>query len=300
MWTTKTLLYKATIVLFCFIMLSPASWGHAEDRGIKKILDQQLQDSLDGLLTPEQLKVFKKTKQATEKAIRNPVPKLISRTIKISLRPGSPIPLLKVVPGYVASITVYDNTGQPWPVLSAIPGNKVFFQVERPEVLPGNGITVSALTDYAHTNVVSNLDGLSQMLNIHLSTVDPDKEKWETDSSISLQIDQRGPNASIPVVGEPMPSSITETVNAFIDGVPPINAVKLIISPQMAALDVWLYEEKLYVRSLDPVQWPRIVSIAPGAGGKLKVYETEKASSLLISHNGQTQVVGLEEPDYFN
>ena len=300
---TKKRLQKICKTLILFFLFSPGSLVVANPELTKKMMDQELEESLSRILTPEQSKRFQQITRQTEKAIRRPVPELVSRTITISLRPGAKIPIIKMVPNYITTISVFDSTGQPWPIQTTPPsGNDDFFTIQKPEVPPGNTLTVSANTDYANTNVVAIIKDQSIPINIQLSTVDPELAKtkeWKTDSRILLQLDQRGPNASIPVIGEPILNTVSGPMFAFIDGVPPIDAVKLATAPELPGLDVWFYKEKLYIRSINPLQWPPIEDIAPGAGGKLKVYQTIKAASLLVSHNGQTKTILLKEPENF-
>jgi len=300
---TRKNLHRICKTLILIFLLSPGSLAVADPELTKKILDQELKESLSSMLTPEQSKQFQRLTRQTEKAIRRPVPELTSRTITMSLRPGAQIPIVKMVPNYITTISIFDSTGQPWPIQTTPPsGNDGFFTIQRPEVPPGNTLTVSARTDYANTNVVAIIKDQSIPINIQLSTVDPElaeTKEWKTDSRILLQLDQRGPNASMPVIGEPILNTVSGPMFAFIDGVPPIDAVKLATAPELPGLDVWLYEEKLYIRSINPLQWPSIEDIAPGAGGKLKVYQTIKATSLLVSYNGQTKAVELKEPGNF-
>ena len=300
MTRTTTRRFWTILIFACFVLPCLALAANPEQT--KEILDQEFEDSLSEILTPEQSKKFQQIIHGTEKAIRKSAPTLISRTIKISLRPGSPIPKINLVPNFIATISVFDSTGQPWPIETTPPaGNMDFFSIHRPEVPPTNTLTVSAKTDYANTNVVAIIKGQSIPINIQLSTVGPDLEntdKWQTDSRVLLQLDQRGPNATLPVLGEPVLNTVSGPVFAFIDGIPPIDAVKLETIPELPGLDVWLYEEDLFIRSINPLQWPRIKDIAPGAGGKLKVYQTQKEPSLLVNYNGQTKVVSLKEPNY--
>tara|TARA_B100000614_G_scaffold261411_1_gene290921 strand:+ start:1055 stop:1957 length:903 start_codon:yes stop_codon:yes gene_type:complete len=290
--------HKSFAFLIILFLFYPGSQVKAQQASDKKLLNQLFEQSLEQMLTPEHIKARRKAKRDQEKAARRPVPKLISRTIPVSLRPGSPIPVLKVIPGYVVSVSIFDITGQPWSVEHATPARDDFFQVARIEVPPANSLTIMGLTEYAHANVVVNLKGQSVPLSIQLTTVDPGSKKWETDNNIYLQIDKRGPNAATPTVGEPIPSSISQDTFSFVDGIPPVDAVKLVLTPALPNLDAWLYQDSLYIRSSDPVQWPHGDDIAPAAGGDLKVYKTEKSASILVLHGGHSVTVGVKEPDY--
>ncbi len=313
---TSNKLAKTTVALFFWCVLFSAGWAIAQDSQNskesqpstsevsdisedQKILNRLFQQDRDRLLKQDQIKAIIGDKRATEKALRRPRPKLLSRTIRVSLNPGAPIPLVNVIPGYSTTINVVDITGQPWPTKTSSPGNEDFFKVDQPEIAPGNKFLIWPQKEYAHSNISAILEG-GTSISIQLSTVDPESDKWEVDSTINLQVDRKGPNASMPVVGEPTPSSITNTAFSFVDGVPPVKAIKLTTSPQIPSLDVWLYQEKLYIRSMDPVRFPPITDSAPAAGGFLKVYETQKGASLLVYHNGSTLEVELSEPDYYN
>lgn len=297
---TRISLYKFWLALtgLCLLLPHGSAWADADK--IKQTMEEQFQQSRSMLLGTKQIKQVIRDQRRTERAIRNDPPKLLSRSITVSLRPGAPIPKLNIVPGHVTTISIFDSTGQPWPIEADPPtGNDDFFQVERPQVPPGNTLTASAMTDYANTNLVAILKNQSIPLNVQLVTVDPEGDKWETDSTIFIQIDQRGPNAAMPVVGEPLGSTVTPTMQAFIDGIPPVDAIKLQISMNIPGLDVWLYSNRFYVRTINPLQWPHIYNVSPGAGGQLKVYETQIGSSLMVVYNGETRSVGVSEPEYF-
>jgi intracellular multiplication protein IcmK len=285
-------------IFYCFIVLmfcvgTCFAASSTDEDIIQKKFDESKTELLP--LTPEQIKAYQKSLRETEKAIRNtPPPKIISRTKRISLTPGSEIPTVKMAPGYVTSLIFYDVTGAPWSVTSQTVGNTDFFQVSRPEVLPGNLLTISPKTNHASTNLVITLADHDLPVSLQLETVSH-SDDWETEGLIAFQIDQRGPNASSPQIGETIKSSATEAMMSFVDNIPPAEARILVSSPEYTGLSAWIFDEKIYVRTNHNLLWPAWEQTASGAGGKLKVYSLPLVPSIMISVDGSTQYVSLTE-----
>lgn len=286
----------------CFLTVcSSTCFGEAKtnekQEQVAEVLSEKYQESVNELLplTPEQINAFEGKMDKTEKAIRNlPAPKVTSRTLRVSLSPGSEIPTIEIVPGYVASVVLYDVTGAPWPGTSQTNGNQNFFQVDRPDVQPGNFLTVSAKANHASTNVIVTLLGHDIPLTVHLKTVDSQKDNRTTDGIVALQIDQRGPNAALPSIGETRSSALSDDMLSFIDGNPQ-NAERLKIEPEVAGLDAWLLNNYIYVRSEYALFWPSWDETASGAGGKHKVYRMPNVPSIIVSVNGKTQTFNIKK-----
>lgn len=265
----------------------------------KEIITAKFQESKNELLplTPEQIESFKNTFKETESAIRDmPPPTIVSKTTRVSLTPGSSIPVINMVPGYVSSLAFYDITGAAWPVTSQTIGNDTYFAVSRPEVLPGNLLTVSPKTNYASTNLVVTIEGHDLPVSLQLKTVDA-KQDRVTDGLIAFQIDQRGPNAVAPVIGDTTKSSISETMMSFVDNVPPAEAQRLNADPDYSGFSVWLFQDRLYVRTTYTLLWPAWDQTASGAGGNFKVYSLPNVPSIMISVDGKTQSLYLKKGD---
>jgi intracellular multiplication protein IcmK len=281
------------ILGFLLLCVGTCFAASTDDEMIQQKFDESKTELLP--LTPEQIKSYQKRLQETEKAIRvTPPPKIISLTKRISLTPGSEIPKVNMAPGYVTSLVFYDVTGAPWPVTSQTSGNNDFFQVTRPEVLPGNLLVISPKTNHASTNLVLTLTGHDLPVTLQLKTVDHAKD-WETEGLIAFQIDQRGPNAFSPQVGETIKSSASQTIMSFVDNIPPKDAKILIADPEYTGLSAWMFKEKIYVRTHHSLLWPAWDQTASGAGGRLKVYSLPLVPSIMISIDGATQYVSLSE-----
>jgi len=257
----------------------------------QKILKDKFNESLMEVLplSANQIEVLKKRISRTEKAMRNtPPPKIMSKTKRLSLSPGTKTPIVNLAAGYVSSLVFYDVTGEPWPVTSATNGNQKHFTVTRPQVLPGNLLTASVLTEHGDTNLIVTLEGHDIPVVIQLRTIDRDPEKESrTDALIAFQIDHRGPNAKDPVFKDTMEMSIDDIMLSFVDGAPPAGATEIALNPGKNGINVWSYQTYLYCRTRYALVWPAWNQHASSAGGDYKVYRLPQVPSIMFSINGQ-------------
>ncbi|MCP4024111.1 MAG: hypothetical protein GY729_19875 [Desulfobacteraceae bacterium] len=293
----KMLKTKITIILFLIVLLCPMGMGVMIAGNFKgagsdeKTLKEKFNESLIEVLpmSSDQIRTLKKRISGTEKAMRNvPPPKITSKTKRLSLSPGTTTCVVSLVAGYVSSLVFYDVTGASWPVTSVTNGNQNHFAVTRPQVLPGNLLTVSALTEHGDTNLVITLEGHDIPVIIQLKTIDRVLGKESrTDALIAFQVEHRGPYAKDPVFDDPIETSIDDIMLSFVDGVPPAGATKVDLAPAKQGINVWSYDTYLYCRSRYSLVWPAWNQEASSAGGDFKVYRLPKVPSIMFSINGQ-------------
>ena len=241
-------------------------------------------------LTPQQIKQFRKHLGATNKAIHERSPaQLTTRTRVLRLSPGSPVPTIKIAPGYVSSIAFLDQTGAPWPITSVALGDGSAFDVEHPKIKAGNLLTITAKGHHRDSNISVTLKGWSMPVVIRLKT-DPSAGQ----ALIAMRADQRGPNAAPPQVGPAPTQVVGKTLMAFLDDVPPSG-----VTPQTvkgtghARVQAWAYKKHLYVRTaLEPV-WPAWDNVVRGAGG-VHVYRMPVVASLMLSVQGTVHTLSLK------
>ena len=285
-----------SVALVVGLTLFSLSFCSAEDTDETIIKDQFEKSKIELLpLSPEEIQAFKKRTFDTEQAIRNfPPPKMVSKTIRVSLAPGSEIPIVNVAADYVSSLVFYDITGQPWPVTSRTLGNDTYFDVNRVEVEPGNLLTVTPKTKYATTNCVITLQDHDLPVSLQLNVVDPQQKDRSTDGLIALQISQRGPNAAEPILGgDTIGSSLSNVMMGFVDAIAPETATVMSLSPEYDGINVWLFQKNIYIRSAYPLIWPAWDQTASGAGGEMKVYRLPEVPSVMLSINGQMETINL-------
>ena len=73
-----------------------------------------------------------------ERALLPVSPLLNSRTVRVSLEPGTAPTSVFTTANIASSLVIHDSTGQPWPITSVTNGGPSFFQVLRPELPDGN------------------------------------------------------------------------------------------------------------------------------------------------------------------
>jgi intracellular multiplication protein IcmK len=219
-------------------------------------------------LTPGMIHQTQQSLRASQKASRDtPAPKDESQTVHISTEPGAKPVTIHVSPGYGGAITFLDNTGQPWPVISAIPGNPKAFQVLKAAPKDPNSSIFAIVPQerYAHTNLIVTLKGMSTPLILRLSAVDPVNND-RTDAIIGAS----GPNATRPTAQRSLANTDTPFMDNLINGVPPEGAKRVAISGGPA--EGWLINGHFYLRTTMQLLMPARIGQSSGAGG-VTVYE---------------------------
>lgn len=243
-------------------------------------------------LTPEQIKKFQSKVQETQEAIKiDKPPQVTEKTKSIPLQPGKRNLEINISPGYVSSVVFYDLTGEPWPITSVTIGNPNAYSVVKPDLDPGNMITISALKKYSNSNLIVTLKKLSMPISLQLSTnID---QADSTDSLISFRADQRGPMAKDPVVGPKLEKTIDDVMLSFLDFVPPSGADKKNTTPKLSGVDVWEYDGVYYIRSRYSLLWPAYRQAAKGVGG-IGVYVCSRVPSFVVSYDGKNQRISVK------
>ncbi|WP_305910435.1 DotH/IcmK family type IV secretion protein (plasmid) [Methylomarinum sp. Ch1-1] len=247
------------------------------------------------LLNPDQVKDFKKDFDKTQEAIRSySKPKLVSESRNITLRPGEKTTLLRLMPGYTSTVVFVDSTGAPWPISHVTPGNPSWFNVDKPkDLMPGNLITVNPLANHVNSNIVVTLKDNDAPIIIELSAdVDLSKKKTIADALTTYRINERGPNAEIPVFSEPTQSPTDSLMSGFLDGVPPEGAL-LAKSSAGHYATIWNYQQKRYVRTPNKLLWPDRSNIV--RGHNINVYEIPVTPAVVLLIDGAQKTFAIGE-----
>lgn len=244
-------------------------------------------------LTPEQIKKYQDKVKETQDAIKiDKPPEVSEKTKTIPIQPGKRSLKIAISPGYVSSIVFYDLTGEPWPITSVTIGDPNAYSVVKPDLDPGNMITVSALKKYSNSNLIVTLQELSMPISLQISTNIDHADS--TDSLISFRADQRGPMAKDPVVGPKLEKTIDDVMLSFLDYVPPSGADKKNTTPKLSGVDVWEYNDVYYIRSRYSILWPAYRQAARGVGG-VGVYVCSKVPKFVVSYDGRTQQISIKD-----
>ncbi len=291
------------LLFFCFLAAFPcnsvfasegATGGPEKNKAFERTLKGQFP------MTTDQIMKFKQRMKDTKRTLHrgDPPPLMNSRTRRLRFETGGVLPIVRIAPGYVTTISFFDCTGQPWPVTSVVLGNPNYYSVKRPEKQK-NVITVSALKKYVDSNLALTFKGQDMPATIQLKTVSGEKE---TDSLVVFRADRRGPNAVEPTIGPEPEPTLDSVLVSFLDNVPPESAkrMRLMPGPMSGSYDpekaenvkniaLWSYKDSLYLRTRDPLVWPAWNTIAKGPGG-VRVYKLSKVPSLMLSRSGGSVV----------
>ena len=209
-------------------------------------------------------------------------PRPITRSVSLSLRPGEDIPRLRLFPGNATSITFSDVTGAPWPIQSVTIGNpQAFAASEAGERGQTNMLVVSPLTQrIVANNIVVALAGHPVPVVIGIEAGGE-----EVDFRVDMTVRARGPKAAPQIV---QASAISPTndrvVQAFLDGVPPREAVSLRTNNR--DVEAWRFSGKMYVRAPFEMMSPAYEARARNVSGT-NVFTLDETPVLLMSENGR-------------
>ncbi|MGE4350935.1 MAG: DotH/IcmK family type IV secretion protein [Bdellovibrionales bacterium] len=238
----------------------------------------------DGLmpLSSEQIRSFMKRLETTQEASQAPsggAPKGEVKVANLSLDPGKEPPQINLAAGYVTTIDIIDQTGEPWPILDVGVGGN--FEVT-PTQAGSHVVRVVPLTRVGTGNLSILVKGLSTPLIFRLAS---------GGSSFHMRYDARvpalGPMARTPLIKyrHQGPVAGDELMSMLLENAPPSQAKRLKVGGLDARTKAWQVGERVYVRtplSLLSPAWNASVSSADG----MTVYEIGDAPVLLMSDNG--------------
>lgn len=261
----------------------------AQDEQAKR--DQDFQRALTQAVpfTPDQITQYRKALDDATKATAVPLaPRApVSRSIRLSLKPGEASPILRVQPGVVSTLTFSDVTGAAWPVLSVVTGNpNAYVAQSAGESGKTNIIVVSAIQPYIPSNLVVTLVNYPVPVTITLQ-----QDSAQVDYRVDAQIAARGPNASMDMVGTASLAPTNDSnMLSFLDGTPPDAAKRY--QTTSADVDAWEFGDMMYVRTPGDVLSPAYVSKASNVSG-VNVFVLADAPVILVSRDGRMSAVHI-------
>ncbi len=230
-------------------------------------------------LSPNQIKtlrkMFNKSQQAATTYPGTP-PRPTSRSIFVSLAPGSTPPIVRLRQGFVTSLVFLDSTGQPWPIEAEDLGNPKAFNVQWNR--KGNTLLVQALERYKAGNLAVMLKGEDTPIMV---TLMPGQQA--VDYSVQLRVPGMGPNAKPQFSG--LPSSTNPVLLNFLDGVPPSGSKTLTVYGG-GRTQAWEYQHHVFLRTRLTVISPSWLGSMSSPSG-MHVFEMTKAPIVLASFRGK-------------
>ncbi|OWY39318.1 conjugal transfer protein TraN [Xenophilus sp. AP218F] len=238
---------------------------------------KQLRDKLDGF------------RRATAYQPVRAVPRI--NTLSVDLSPGAKIPVARTLPGKTTTILFLDSTGQPWPLAAAprVSDDRNF----SPEWIQDTAaVVITAKTSYDDANLTAFLYGLATPVVVSLTSGEPDTKSNTrvVDVRLDLRIPGRGPNAIAPIAGVGRIALYDETLQAFLDGLPPQNAIPIAIHGAPPNTRAWQYDGQIFVRTSGDMQSPfdKTISSADGT----HVYRLPPTPYITVSDQGR--IVSLQ------
>ncbi len=237
-------------------------------------------------------KQLEQTRQAKAFKPVRAVPHIGSMTLDLS--PGGTLPIVRTMPGEVSTLLFVDATGAPWPLAAPprVSDNRSF----DPEWLKGTAtVVISALSAYEEGNLVVMLEGFATPIVIKLVTGEPDsKAKSRTvDYRLDLRVPGRCPNARAALLGPAKIALYDDTMQQFLDGLPPKDAKRLSPLGEIPGrTQVWQFDGALYVRTAHDIQTAFDQTMAAGDG--TRVYRLPPTPYVTLSDLGKAVTFQLD------
>jgi len=210
------------------------------------------------------------------------------RSASVDLSPGSALPILRTLPSESGTLVFLDASGAPWPL--AAPPRVSHPNAADAEWLEGTpSVVVTMLSPYEESNLTVFLSGLATPVVVKLTAGEPDsKEKIrEVDYRLDLRVPGRSPWAKPAVAGTAKIALYDDTMQAFLDGLPPQGAARLKPTGKVPArTEVWQYANALFVRTDLDIQNAFDNTLASSDG--TRVYRLSPTPYITLSEVGRS------------
>lgn len=238
--------------------------------------------------SPAEIEQLRRLDMDAKRAENSPLNKSVEfdiRTIDIDVDAPKPI-LINVASGYASSIVFYDQAGNPWPIEGDIIGDEGSFTSRM--ISKDQHIAVFEIKrDFAESNALINLEGLSVPIVIRLSGND-----GKVDSRLSIRLPKFGPNSEVqPFVHEQLENASPNMLDVLNgDRLPSSKRFELHGVPG----EVTYKDGMLYIRTRANLLSPPWKSSVVSPTG-YKVYEISPVTDLLFSIDGEMRNATIEK-----
>ena len=246
---------------------------------------------------PKQIREMRGSLEETRKAKAYQPVRAIPRitSVSVDLSPGASLPVLRVMPGEISNLVILDSTGAPWPlaITPRISRDDIFSA----EWMQGSHVVVvSTTSSYESGNIALFLQGATTPVVIKLVTGEPDGEGEKSrivDARLDVRIPGRGPYAKAPLMGPGKIALYDDTLQAFLDGIPPKDARAVVAHGEVPThTKVWQYNGDIFVRTQQDIQTAFDQSLSSGDG--TKVYRLPATPFVTLSQMGQSVTIQLD------
>lgn len=233
-------------------------------------------------LSPDQVRSFMNKLENTQEAALPPhdgTPRGEVKVVGLSLDPSGEPPQINLAAGYVTTIDIIDQTGEPWPILDVSVGGN--FEVT-PTQAGSHVVRIVPLTRFGSGNLSILLKDLSTPIIFRLAAGGPTFHM-----RFDARVPQIGPMAKTPLIRYKRQGPVAgdQVLSMLLENAPPPEAKRLRVGGVDARTKAWQIGDKAYVRtplSLLSPAWNASVSSSDG----MTVYEIGSAPVLLMSDNG--------------
>ena len=227
------------------------------------------------------------------------------RTASVDLSPGASLPILRTLPGESSTVVFMDPTGAPWP-LAATPRVSRTDVAEAEWIPDSPAVVIDMLSPYEEANMTVFLKGLATPVVVKLSSGEPDGDSTkrepnglktpttrEVDYRLDLRVPGRSPYAKQATGGSAKISLYDDTLQAFLDGIPPQDAARVVLIGEVPSkTEVWQYDGALYVRTSDDIQSAFDNTLAASDG--TRVYRLPPTPFVTLSDAGRSVTFQLD------
>jgi len=210
------------------------------------------------------------------------------RSASVDLSPGSSLPILRTLPSESSTLVFLDASGAPWPLAATPRVSRT--DVAAAEWLEGTpSVVVSMLSPYEEANLTVFLSGLATPIVVKLTAGEPDSKERvrEVDYRLDLRVPGHSPWAKPAVAGEAEVALYDDTMQAFLDGLPPQGATRLKpVGDVPPRTEVWQFANALFVRTDLDIQTAFDSSLAASDG--TRVYRLPPTPFVTLSQLGRS------------
>ena len=261
------------------------------------LIDEAFEASVTGALplTPEQIRIFLKKYDDSQRAAEEPVydkpePRIGIETV--SLDPSA-IPIeINTSIGYVSTLNFIDVTGEKWPIHDI--GWAGDYEILQPEN-SSHIIRVTPLSEFGGGNISVRLIGLKTPIILTLNN-----SRKEVHYRADLRVPELGPKAYIPPITNPISTVAgNKDMTSILIGSPPKNSENLIVSGVDSRTSAYILNGEMYIRTPYTLLSPGWQSSVKSSDGTT-VYKIGEAPVVLLSHNGNITRAYLKKKEQIN
>lgn len=276
--------------------------GHYPDDGTRGLFPPtqptagEIASEVVSPFTPAEIRNLHKQYDASRAAKSDKTLRAVPRisSVSVDLSPGSAMPITRVLPGTPGAVIFIDSTGAPWPIAAAPRvSDPDLFYVEWLRGTPA--VMISTFSQYETGTLTVFLQGLPTPVVIQIATGEPDSKESTrvVDVRLDVRVPGRGPNAKSAVAGPGKIELYNDTLQAFLDGLPPSGAQVVKANGEVpAGTKVWQLDNELFVRTTYDIKSP--FDQTSSAANGTRVYRMPVTPFVTFSDMGRSVTVQLD------